>query len=309
LDHLDLEHAIDEAEEVYQQQQQAREVAVADAAAASSARKAEDQRKQLQDSPSHRQHQQSPATVASTSNRMHSEATHNSAEQLQHQQQQQQEASDAHTDLQTPDHRSMHRGTAAMSNGDTPHVMSGNENGSQKLPQQYPSHPLAPQHSPTGTADVPSATASASTAASGAAPLEAAPMAAEAQTAPTSGQHSGDVGSTHVTSSASPSFPPSTSDSDGPHHLHSQQIPEGTSAQPHWADLDAVYFATNADGAPLNLSVAGEEDEEPVPCMLVFEVIASACLLAPLHTHSLTPPPTHPTLTHSPTSLQSTLRR
>lgn len=58
----------------------------------------------------------------------------------------------------------------------------------------------------------------------------------------------------------------------------SPSVPQQGSAapgpQPHWADSGALYFAVNADGEPLNISISPTEDQpaQELQCMPVFQV-------------------------------------
>ena len=199
LDHLDLEAAIDEAEEVYQQQQQVRD----GAREAAAARKAEEQRKQLQHSGASQQQQgsQQQNTVLENGHSKRRESVlPGAATETQH---------------------SYHSGQPNLSASASPHPTSSDRSASPSP------HVTLPDLESTAARD------------------ESSP-----QPGPASGSTSGPQPQQGIKGSSVP----------GP--------------QPHWADLQAVYIATNAEGAPMNFYVAQDEEQggRDQLCMLVFQV-------------------------------------
>jgi len=292
LDHLDLEHAIDEAEEVYQQQQQAREAAVAAASAAASARRAEDQREQLQHARSLRQQEESSvdSTAAAESPALQIEAALD--ESSHQQQQQQQQASNGHADHQTSDPGLSYRQNGSHSDGAAPPELPYKHNGSQHSHQQ-PSLPTSHALSSDSASAAPAAAAAGSTTRSSASDDSSLSHASSSSSPST---ESSSATSPHTTSSSSvsthgkgtsplsPQEHPSTSGSHqdpfrhGPPGGASQPGPQQgfapTSPQPHWADLKTVYFAVNEDGEPMNCLIPQDTGQQGdmQQCAMVFQV-------------------------------------
>lgn len=250
LDHLDLELAIDEAEEVYQQQQQAR-------AAAASAKRADAQWDDVQRmKPRHKQQAPMMADRTATSPALQTgPALDNTEEQQRQQQQQQQLASDAPTDLQTPGQALDHRTLLSRSNG---HVAA-------EVPIQS-ARPSAndsaePHASPADASSPGITTSSQDASASSAVPshLESSASCSPQQQAVSSASDEG-VSPSSPQEGTSPAVPQQGSAAPGP--------------QPHWADSGALYFAVNADGEPLNITISpsdGQQAQE-LQCMPVFQV-------------------------------------
>ncbi|KAL0021892.1 hypothetical protein WJX77_012269 [Trebouxia sp. C0004] len=285
LDHLDLEHAIDEAEEVYQQQQQAREAAVAAASASASARRAEDQREQLQHARALRQQEESSAdsTAAAESPALQTEGA------LDEQQQQQQQASNGHADHQTSGPGVSYRQNGSHSNGSEP----------PELPHRYDasshrqsSTPTSHASSSDGASAAPAAAAAASTAQSSASDDSSLSHASSsssppAESSPSTSPHAASPSSvpTHGkgTSLHSPQEHPSTSGSHqdsfrhgppgGTYQPDPQQGFAPTKPQPHWADLETVYFAVNKDGEPMNCLIPQDKGQQGdmQQCAMVFQ--------------------------------------